>query len=56
MDSDDDLSRIDALELAVLQLANAVELAVTATQGGVDGVLEQVGHVRRLLGEKEEEE
>jgi hypothetical protein len=59
MTTDDALSRIDSLELAVIQLADALEVAVSnmsasALHGSLDSVLDQVQRARELLGEHDE--
>ena len=54
MTPDDALPRIDALELAVIQLADALEASVSNPHGSRDAVLAQVERARELLGEHEE--
>ena len=51
----DGLDRLDALDLAVTQLADAVEVLAAATQGALpkldlDGVIAQVEKARTLIG------
>jgi hypothetical protein len=53
--TDEPLDRMDALELAVTQLAGAVEsLAIAAARGGankqLDAILAQVGAARTFIG------
>ena len=60
MTPDDALPRIDALELAVIQLADALEATISNLTGNLHGnldkVLAQVERARELLGEHEEPE